>query len=93
MGSDGPFGLAPKLVPNMEFKFFSSLDFTPLRSGGRRSATARTVTRSKRRFRAKTKIKSVLALTAPTLAPCRPSLRWRFSPCPPVTVFVSLPLK
>jgi hypothetical protein len=23
MGSDGPFGLAPNLVPNMEFKFFS----------------------------------------------------------------------
>ncbi len=22
-GSDGPFGLAPNLVPNMEFKFFS----------------------------------------------------------------------
>ena len=49
-----------------------------LRSGGRRSATARTVTRSKRRFRAKTKIKSVLALTAPTLAPCHPSLRCVF---------------
>ncbi len=23
MGSDGPFGLAPNLVPKMEFKFFS----------------------------------------------------------------------
>ena len=23
MGSDGPFWLAPNLVPNMEFKFFS----------------------------------------------------------------------
>ena len=36
--------------------------FTPLYSGGRRSATARTVTRSKRRFRAKTKNKSILDL-------------------------------
>src|SRR5947209_17950609 len=54
------------------------LSFTPLRSGGRRSATAQAVTRSKRRFRAKTKTNNILALTAPTLAPCHPSLRCVF---------------
>jgi hypothetical protein len=51
-----------------------------MRSGGRRSATAPTVARSKRRFRAKTKTNSVLALTAPTLAPSHPSLCFVFFP-------------
>jgi hypothetical protein len=37
-------------------------------------------TRSKRRFRAKTKTNTILALTAPTLAPCHPPLRCVFSP-------------
>lgn len=64
-----------ELLLNFLFSEPSRLFFTALRSGDRRSATARTVTRSKRRFRAKTKTNSILALTAPTLAPCPPSLR------------------
>jgi hypothetical protein len=52
----------------------SSLNFVDSAAGGRSSATARTVTRSRRRFRAKTKTNSILALTAPTLSPCHPSL-------------------
>jgi hypothetical protein len=46
----------------------SSLGWSPFGHGS-------TVTRSKRRFHAKTKPNNILALTAPTPAPCHPSLR------------------
>jgi hypothetical protein len=64
----------------------SSLGWSPFGHGS-------TVTRSKRRFHAKTKPNNILALTAPTPAPCHPFAPLRFAPCPPVSVFVSLPLK
>ena len=52
---------------------------TALRSGGRRSATARTVTRSKRRFRTKTKTNRILALTASSFRAIPSSATLRFS--------------
>jgi len=69
------------------------LSATPLRSGGRRSATARTVARSKRRFRAKTKNQEHFGTHRADARALPPFATLRFSPCPPVTVFVSLPLK
>jgi hypothetical protein len=46
-----------------------------------------------RRFRAKTKTNRILALTAPTCRALPPLAPLRFAPCPPVSVFVSLPLQ